>query len=165
MEKISTRLKKARNEKGWTQADLSVRAGVSTGTIGNIESDARLAKGSIPQIAKALGVNYDWLQDGTGDMYHANTAPPAQSYYLTESPTNQPVARMDTAQLAIKVELLHQTLGLLSDALEGVNQSKRVAIGALLTALANDPKDAQLLASIEAFLTPVQAPEVRKKVA
>lgn len=68
MKTIAERLKFARIEKGWTQSQLAVASGVSTGTIGNIESGARQAKGSLPQIAEALGVRHKWLYQGEGPM-------------------------------------------------------------------------------------------------
>jgi transcriptional regulator with XRE-family HTH domain len=68
MKTIAERLKFARIEKGWTQSQLAVAADVSTGTIGNIESEARQAKGSLPQIAEALGVRHKWLYQGIGPM-------------------------------------------------------------------------------------------------
>jgi transcriptional regulator with XRE-family HTH domain len=69
MKTIAERMKHARGLKSWTQPQLAVAAGVSTGTIGNIESGARQAKGSLPQIAEALGVNLKWLAYGEGDMH------------------------------------------------------------------------------------------------
>ena len=68
MNKISDRLKEARSRRKWNQAQLALAAGVSPGTIGNIESGTRQAKGSLPQIAKALGVSHDWLANGEGEM-------------------------------------------------------------------------------------------------
>ena len=68
MNKTSQRLKEARTQRGWNQAQLALAAGVSPGTIGNIESNARQAKGSLPQIAKALGISHDWLANGEGEM-------------------------------------------------------------------------------------------------
>lgn len=66
MKTIAERLKEARELKGWTQAQLAIAADVSTGTIGNIESGARQSKGSVPQIAKALGISYEWLANESG---------------------------------------------------------------------------------------------------
>lgn len=68
MKTIAERLKEARELKGWTQAQLAIAADVSTGTIGNIESGARQSKGSVPQIAKALGISYEWLANEEGPM-------------------------------------------------------------------------------------------------
>lgn len=79
MTKVSQRLKEARAKKGWNQAQLAVAADVSPGTIGNIESGARQAKGSLPQIAKAMGISHDWLANGVGAMIPADeeVPPPA----------------------------------------------------------------------------------------
>ena len=68
MKTIADRLRYARELKGWKQAQLAVAADVSQGTIGNIESGARQSRGSLPKIAKALGVSHDWLADGEGEM-------------------------------------------------------------------------------------------------
>lgn len=68
MKTIAERLRYARELKGWKQAQLAVAADVSQGTIGNIESGARQSRGSLPKIAKALGVSHDWLAEGEGEM-------------------------------------------------------------------------------------------------
>lgn len=68
MKTVADRLKYAREQRGWTQAQLAVAADVSTGTIGNIESEARQAKGSLPQIAEALCISHKWLATGTGEI-------------------------------------------------------------------------------------------------
>lgn len=87
MKNIAERLKFARTKKGWTQSQLAVAAGVSTGTIGNIESEARQAKGSLPQIAEALGISHKWLARGEGPMepVNATVAPTAPSAYVSAS--------------------------------------------------------------------------------
>ena len=71
MKTIAERLRYARELKGWKQAQLAVAADVSQGTIGNIESGARQSRGSLPKIAKALGVSHDWLAEGEGEMLPA----------------------------------------------------------------------------------------------
>jgi len=100
METIAARLKKAREWKGWKQSQLAVAADVSTGTIGNIEAGIRQAKGSIPQIADALGVSYQWLANGQGEMLAttgtATLTPPPPS--VTASATNQALAPWLTEQ-------------------------------------------------------------------
>ena len=81
MKTIAERLVFARKSKGpiWTQRHLAIAAEVSTGTIGNLELGLRGATGSIPgtlpQIARALGVRFDWLAYGTGDISPADPAP------------------------------------------------------------------------------------------
>lgn len=68
---IAIRLKAARSRKGWTQGQLAAAAGVSQGTIGNIESGKRQAKASLIPIAEALGVHYKWLAEGEGAEFAA----------------------------------------------------------------------------------------------
>ena len=68
MKTIAIRLKHARDQRGWTQAQLAIAADVSTGTVGNIESGARQSKGSLPQIAEALSISHKWLATGAGEM-------------------------------------------------------------------------------------------------
>lgn len=68
MNTLPERMRYARSLKSWTQADLAKAAGVSNGTIGNIEAGNRQSKGSIPQIAEALGVNFNWLSKGVGEV-------------------------------------------------------------------------------------------------
>ena len=63
---IATRLKQAREARGWSQEQLAAEAGVSQGTIGNIESGARKRPRDILRIVAAAGVSPEWLQDGTG---------------------------------------------------------------------------------------------------
>lgn len=64
MASIASRLKEAREEKGWTQGKLAEEAGLAQGTVGNIESGARQSLGSLPRLADALGVRNNWLRDG-----------------------------------------------------------------------------------------------------
>jgi len=80
MDTISKRLKFVRLKKGWTQGQLAAAAGVSQGTIGNIESGARQAKASLIEICEPLGVTYKWLATGEGVMDNSKTnIHPAQS--------------------------------------------------------------------------------------
>lgn len=69
MKTIAERMKYARSLKKWTQPQLAIASGVSTGTIGNIESGTRQSKGSLPQIAEAIGVNLKWLAYGEGEIH------------------------------------------------------------------------------------------------
>lgn len=68
---IAYRLKLARELREWTQDDLAEAAGVSQGTIGNIESGLRKRPRDLLAIAKALNVSPSWLQDGFGQMDEA----------------------------------------------------------------------------------------------
>lgn len=92
MTTLAERLKLARTLKGpiWTQTHLAVAAGVSKATVAMIESGARQSKGSIPELAKALGVRYEWLLTGDGEMYppEANPAPLTQDDELLRELSN-----------------------------------------------------------------------------
>lgn len=66
MKTIAERLKEAREEAGLTQPALAVKAKVSQGTIGNIESGIRKRPRDLLSIAKALGVSATWLESGNG---------------------------------------------------------------------------------------------------
>ncbi|MGA4655959.1 helix-turn-helix domain-containing protein [Proteus terrae] len=66
---FAERLKVALYQSGVTQAELAGCIGVSQGVVSNIIN----AKGKKPtkyalQIAQALGVNYQWLRYGAGEM-------------------------------------------------------------------------------------------------
>ena len=65
---IASRLKHARDLKDWTQGQLAKNAGVTQGTVGNIEAGLRKSLQSLPRLADALGVRHVWLRDGDGDM-------------------------------------------------------------------------------------------------
>lgn len=66
VDEISTRLKAARLEKGWSQAQLADEAGVSQSAIGNIESGQRKRPRDVVSLAAALGVTAEWLETGRG---------------------------------------------------------------------------------------------------
>lgn len=66
MKTLAERLTWARERKELTQAGLGKLAGVSQGTIGNLESGLRKEARRIVQIAAALNVDPLWLADGKG---------------------------------------------------------------------------------------------------
>lgn len=74
MKTVASRLKAARLHKKWTQAQLAVCAGVSTGTVGNVEAGIRQAPGSLPLLAQAMGISHAWLAYGQGEMVAAAAA-------------------------------------------------------------------------------------------
>ena len=76
MKTVAERLKHAREAKGWSQARLASAAELSQSAVGNIEAGVRQAKGSLPVLAKALSVSYEWLANGVGDMQAAATPIP-----------------------------------------------------------------------------------------
>ena len=72
---IAERLKLAREQSGLNQQELAKRAGVSQGTIGNIESGLRKQPRGLLEIAKALNVSPQWLSNGNGPMRESNIEP------------------------------------------------------------------------------------------
>lgn len=67
MDTIASRLAAARLETGWSQEELAKRAGLSKGTVGNIEAGTRQGTARVIQaLAATLEVNPTWLVNGTG---------------------------------------------------------------------------------------------------
>ena len=67
---IAERTKLARERIGLKQDELAKKAGVSQGTIANIESGFRKRPRNILSIAKALGVDPSWLESGSFDRLY-----------------------------------------------------------------------------------------------
>lgn len=81
---VGERLCFARERAGLTQSELAKRAGVSQGTIGNIESGTRNRPRNLLKIARALGVSPDWLESGAGSMRGAPQADASASAWPFE---------------------------------------------------------------------------------
>ena len=76
---MPSRLAHARKLRDLTQGKLAQMAGISQGTIGNIEAGIRDGASSLAAIADALQVRYWWLRDGTGAMELHKLRPDAQA--------------------------------------------------------------------------------------
>lgn len=62
-------IRKLRLRKGWSQAELAKKAGVSSGTIGTIESENRMPYiKTLKKIADALGVTVEYILRETGEV-------------------------------------------------------------------------------------------------
>lgn len=72
---IAERLRQAREAAGLTQPALAERAGVSAGTIGNIEAGLRKRPRDLLAIAQAVGVNAEWLESGRSPSGLGNVEP------------------------------------------------------------------------------------------
>lgn len=68
MDTLASRLLRARTLRDLSQPSLAKLAGVSQGTVGNIEAGIRGGASSLALIANALQVRYLWLRDGDGQM-------------------------------------------------------------------------------------------------
>ena len=66
MKTLAVRLKTARLAKGLTQGQLAKAAGVTQGTIGNLERGLRQQPRELLALAAAVGVTPEWLADGSG---------------------------------------------------------------------------------------------------
>ena len=69
LDTLGGRLRFARQARGLSQAELAVRVGCSQGAIGNIERNLRDGRGdTLIHTADVLGVSYQWLREGLGEM-------------------------------------------------------------------------------------------------
>lgn len=66
------RLKRAMKEAGLTQKELAERTGVSQSVISRLITGKDKTGTRSGVLSHALGVNFDWLHYGTGEMYSAN---------------------------------------------------------------------------------------------
>lgn len=64
---LGGRVKWARGQRKLSQTELATQAGVSQGTIGNIESGVRKRPRELLAIARALNASAAWLESGRGD--------------------------------------------------------------------------------------------------
>lgn len=92
---LAQRVAQLRAEKQWTQGQLAAAAGVSQGSIGNIESGTRTDPRSttLIGIAQAFGVSTQWLSTGKGEM---RPSPPRAlvAIDLENNPEYPPVRRV-----------------------------------------------------------------------
>lgn len=85
MNNLAHRLTQARERKGLTQGALAKLAGVSQGTIGNLEAGLRNSARKILEIAEALEVDPTWLANGKGSMTpEPGGAAPAGSPFIQD---------------------------------------------------------------------------------
>lgn len=64
---IRSRLKAAREAKGWTQRELGEATGLATTRIGQIESSVAVSEELLARLATALGRSVVWLRYGVAD--------------------------------------------------------------------------------------------------
>lgn len=88
MKNLAERLAWARQEKEFSQGELAKKAGVSQGTIGNLESGIRSSARRITAISAALGVDAAWLAEGKGRAH------PEQGVPIVPTEAPSPVDRV-----------------------------------------------------------------------
>lgn len=59
-------IRKARKDRGWTQAELGEKSGVSRPTIARIEADSEVTTTTIAKVARALGLTLQLRIEGPG---------------------------------------------------------------------------------------------------
>lgn len=129
---IAERLKSAREAAGLRQDELAKKAGVSQGTIANVENGIRKNPRELLAIARAVGVNAEWLKSGKGtrltstDGHH--TIQDVQADYLPAKG-----ARQDIAHHVTQIGAL----------LNSVDEVRRAAIAEMLAAVARKPEQAE----------------------
>jgi phage repressor protein C with HTH and peptisase S24 domain len=90
---ISERMKDAREQRGLTQPQLAERAGVSAGTIGNVEAGLRKNPRELLAIAAALQVEAEWLKTGKGPR-HKELVQNPQPVDLSDNPDFPSIRRV-----------------------------------------------------------------------
>ncbi|HEX8894426.1 MAG TPA: helix-turn-helix transcriptional regulator [Terriglobales bacterium] len=68
---MSERIRQVRAELKLSQEALALRAGVTQGTISQLEKNPNQSSKHLPSIARALNVSVDWLENGTGQKERA----------------------------------------------------------------------------------------------
>lgn len=130
---LADRLRTARTEAELRQEQLASLAGVSQGTIANLEAGTRKNPRELLAIARALGVNAEWLKTGKGPMRPSPTE--VTTSVQTELATYGSTTRAKSG-LAYHIS----ELGTL---LSNVDDVRRGAIAELLSALARNPDQAE----------------------
>lgn len=75
MSNIGHNIAAARRARGWSQGDLAIKAKVSQGTIGHLESGRNETSTKLPQIAAALGLTVEELMSGAEPKPAQNVRP------------------------------------------------------------------------------------------
>lgn len=136
------RVLRARKQAKLTQAALAAIVGTTQSNIADAE---RAAHGSTftVAIARATGVDVDWLANGSGDMFTNVEFAPA----MTEAPTP-----------ATPPQVIH----MLADLLAPLSPSKRRAVGSLLQSLIDDPDQADALSPDISYL--MRRPDLSRRM-
>jgi transcriptional regulator with XRE-family HTH domain len=137
---LAERIVWARERKGLTQEALANKAGVSQGTIGNLESGARKAPRSLLAIAAVLGVEPQWLASGKEPSHTPDSMFTGQ---VIEDFNGKIVT---PAGAAVDPNALASVLIKLGDMLGQLDGRSRRMVGVLLNDLALSPGDAHDIA-------------------
>lgn len=129
---IAERLKSAREAADLRQEELASRAGVSQGTIANVESGLRKNPRELLAIARALNVNAEWLKSGKGPR---DATPAGSATVLMDNAAPYHHGRRARPGIAHLVAEIGTHLA-------GVDETRRFAIAEMLSAVAKRPEQA-----------------------
>ena len=104
---LGERLKKGRNKKDLTQAELATAVGIKQQAVQRIESGKVKSTGYIVQLARVLGVTPEWLALGEESHATLSIAEPV-STYETSTKTGVPVLQWDDVKLIEQLPLKTQ---------------------------------------------------------
>jgi transcriptional regulator with XRE-family HTH domain len=121
MDTAGQRIRRARENRGWTQQDLADRLGISRASISQWESNLyRPGREAIRALVKVLGKSQDWLLEGVGPEYERLPERQPQSVdgldvlalanciAMVDDGLAQAGMRVDTARRARVVALLYR---------------------------------------------------------
>lgn len=87
---MKERIKRARRERGWSQAELARRMSVTQPSVAEWESGRKAPNmKNLVRLAKLLDVGFEWLSTGRGEMrppptLYVSEAAPAEEWMLPE---------------------------------------------------------------------------------
>ena len=134
MDTLAARARRARKYAELTQVQASEVSGVKQSDISKIERGETLRSVGLLALARAYGVNPDWLDTGCGEMLLSGAPAVAVSTPALREPT------------------LEQTLDVLANALETLPEAARLEAAPLLQALTLAPDSKKLRSSLLAVL-------------
>lgn len=134
---IAERLKQARDEQNLSQKQLAKKSGVSQGTIGNVESGARKDPRELLAIARALGVDPEWLKSGNGRKNTNALERAAEALNQRTAGHHPDITPTQTLETYLRE---------LSAYLSVLDEGERELAGVLLSQLAKKPDDYQRVA-------------------
>lgn len=130
---IAERLKSAREAAELSQDELAKKAGVSQGTIANVEGGVRKNPRELLAIARAVGVNPEWLKSGKGPKL---AEPNNSNHSAQEQSPGYAISRNTKHDLAYHIAQIGALL-------VGVDEVRRAAIAEMLSAVAKKPEQAE----------------------
>lgn len=82
---LETRIREARTQRGWSQADLARRMSVAQPTVSGWEAGRKAPRINVMgRLARVLGVSFEWLTTGRGSMEPGATVFVARDHATAE---------------------------------------------------------------------------------